>query len=74
MKQFEFYLSISAKKYLDYYRGTVKQVVVRSNNGALVQFPASLLTKFVTKSGISGHFVLSCAANNKGAKLHKLSD
>lgn len=74
MKQYELHLSMSAERYLDYYRGTIKQVVARSTNGEWVQFPASLLTRFVTKSGIDGHFILTCDDDNKNAKLQKLSD
>ena len=52
MIQYEFHLRITATQYLDYYRGTVKYVVVRSSTGQNVQFPASLLQQFVTSQGI----------------------
>ena len=74
MKQYELHLSMSAEKYLNYYRGTIKQVVARSTGGEWVQFPAALLTRFVTNSGIHGHFLLTCESDNSGAKLQKLSD
>lgn len=69
MKQFEFRLSISAQDYLHYYRGAVRQVVAHCTNGTTVQFPASLLTQFVTPTGIHGHFVLSCDENHRGSTL-----
>ena len=71
MKRFEFRLSISPEEYLAYYRGTAKQVVVRCADGVTVQFPASLLTQFVSTSGIHGDFVLTCDDGDKGADLRR---
>jgi len=72
MKRYEFNIRISPDKYLDYYRGTIKHVVARCTNGETIQFPASLLQKFVTQEGISGHFVLTCDENNKLSELQRL--
>ena len=71
MKTFEFHLSLSAERYLDYYRGTVQQVLVRCRDGLTVQFPASLLKPFVTSAGIHGDFVLTCEDDHKGAHLRR---
>lgn len=71
MKRFEFNLDISAQRYLSYYRGTVRQVVVRCTDGASVQFPASFLTQFVSANGIHGDFVLTCDDNFKGSELRR---
>lgn len=71
MKRFEFHLRISPEQYLDYYRGTIQQVIVRSHDGATVQFPASLLKAFVTPMGIHGDFVLTCDDRNRGAALQR---
>ena len=71
MKQFEFHLGISAQQYLAYYRGAVRQVVVRCTNGASIQFPAALLTPFVSVAGIHGDFVLTCDENGKGSELRR---
>jgi Protein of unknown function (DUF2835) len=69
MKRFEFHLDISAEKYLDYYRGALRHVVVSYPNGQVIQFPASLLTPFVMASGIHGEFVLTCDDHYKMARL-----
>ena len=69
MKQFEFRLDISSLKYVDYYRGAIKQVVVQCTDGVTIQFPASLLTQFVTTAGVHGHFILTCNENNKRSEL-----
>lgn len=71
MKRFEFNLSVSSDRYLDYYRGAVRQVVVRCTDGQTVQFPAALLQPFVTAEGIHGKFVLTCEDTHKGARLQR---
>ena len=72
MNRYEFYLSVSSAKYLDYYRGKVRQIVVRCTTGQNVKFPASFLQKFVSKEGIHGHFVLTCDDQNKLVGLERL--
>ena len=71
MKRFEFQLRISAERYLDYYRGIARQVVVRCPGGVTIQFPASLLQPFVTPAGIEGDFVLTCDEQHRGAELRR---
>jgi len=71
MTQFDFNLRITPEQYLPYYRGTVRHVIVRCSTGQTVQFPASLLQKFVRKEGIHGHFVLTCDENNKCVDLQR---
>jgi len=72
MQQFEFRLNISEQQYLNYYRGSVRQIIVRSSTGATIQFPASLLTKFVTSSGVQGHFLLTCDDAFKGSDVRRV--
>lgn len=72
MKRFEFRIDITAHQYLSYYRGAIKHVVVQCATGATVQFPASLLTPFITESGVHGQFVLTCEDDNRGAELQKI--
>ncbi|MCF8209052.1 MAG: DUF2835 domain-containing protein [Rhodoferax sp.] len=73
MKRFEFRLDISSHRYLNYYRGTVRQVVVGCTSGVSVQFPASFLTPFITTNGIHGDFVLTCDDDFKGSELRRLT-
>ena len=72
MPRFEFQLHVSPEQYLDYYRGVAREVIVRCSTGQTVQFPASLLQRFVAKEGIHGAFVLTCDEQHKGAKLERL--
>jgi hypothetical protein len=71
MRRFEFHLDISAQRYLSYYRGTVRQVVVQCHDGTSVQFPASFLQPFVADNGIHGHFVLTCDDSGRDSKLQR---
>ena len=72
MKRFEFHLTITAERFMDYYRGRVQQVIVRSISGETVRFPASMLKAFVTPAGIHGDFVLTCDDEHRGAQLRRL--
>jgi hypothetical protein len=74
MKRYAFHLHISSEQYLDYYRGTVKSVVVRAFSGQTVQFPVSLLQRYVSLEGIHGEFVLICEDNHKCLELQKVQD
>ncbi len=74
MNRYEFHLHISPEAYLDYYRGAVRQVVARCTAGQTVQFPASLLQRFVTPEGIHGVFVLTCDEHHKIASFERLAD
>jgi hypothetical protein len=71
MNRYEFDLNILPLEYLDYYRGAFGQVVVRCTTGKMVQFPAALLRRFITPTGIQGHFVLTCNERNQHAELHR---
>ena len=72
MIRYEFQLHVSPEQFLDYYRGAIRAVIVRSTAGQTVQFPAALLQKFVPPEGIHGHFVLTCDQNHQSAELHRL--
>jgi hypothetical protein len=72
MNRYEFQLRISPDQYLDYYRGTVRQVIVRCASGQNIQFPASLLQRFVTPEGIHGNFVLTCDERHQNSRLERL--
>ncbi len=71
MHRYEFHLLIPPEKYLDYYRGKVRQVIARSTTGQNVQFPASLLQRFITQDGIQGKFILVCDEKHKCVSLDR---
>jgi hypothetical protein len=74
MNRYAFQLHISSEQYLDYYRGVAKSVVARAHSGQTVQFPASLLQRFVTQDGIRGNFVLICDDHNKCVSLERVGE
>lgn len=69
-----FSLYISADDYLDYYKGKVKYVLTRSQDGKKVKFPANALQRFLTHEGISGQFRLCFDKNHKLISLEKIGD
>jgi hypothetical protein len=67
----EFALCISAKEYIKYYRRQVNWVLVKSNSGLTIRFPASLLSAFVTHHGVHGQFILTYYRSGKVCSLNK---
>ena len=60
-----FTININEYDFIAYYKGTAKNVIVRSEDGRIIQFPARLLQQFVSSSGVSGRFKISYGADNK---------
>jgi hypothetical protein len=73
MPEYQFHLNFSPDEFVDYYRGAARHVLVRCSTGQTVQFPASLLQKFVAPTGIQGDFVLTCDENHKCISLERLA-
>ena len=73
MTRYAFQLRISPEAYLDYYRGRARAVVVTTDDGTSLQFPASFLLKFVTGAGIDGRFEILCDANHKCVEMKRLA-
>lgn len=71
MHHYEFTLHLSPERFMNYYRGTVRSIVVRCTTGQNVQFPASFLQRFVSPDGIHGEFVLTCDAQHKCLGLER---
>lgn len=72
MDEFRFYLKISQQEFLRYYQGQARQVLVHSYDGRRVQFPASALRPFITRTGIDGEFVLVVNDQHKLVELKRL--
>ncbi len=71
-RKIHFVLHISAHKYLEYYSGTVRDVVTVASDGRTVRFSAKLLRSFVSQDGIHGEFVIEFDADNKFVAINKL--
>jgi len=61
--KYYFSIHITANEFLPYYQGTIQNVVVTTNQGIKVQFPAMHLRKHLTVSGIQGSFCLQTQQN-----------
>lgn len=56
MQKMTFSMHLSAEKYLQFYKGKAKDVIVKTEDGRTLKFPASRLQSFVGKDGITGRF------------------
>jgi len=66
-------LSISAEEYTKLYAGLAQHVSARCRDGRRVRFPANILQPFVSRSGISGSFLIQFDEHNKFKGIKKLS-
>lgn len=60
-----FNINISEHDFIAYYKGVVKNIIVRSEDGRTIQFPAHLLQKFTSHSGVKGRFKINYGADNR---------
>lgn len=67
-----FYLTLSAEKYLAYYKGTAQFIMVRSIDNRSIKFPANAIRNFLTHDGISGLFEIQFDKNNKLIGINKI--
>ena len=70
--KYYFSLNITKNDFLPYYRGEVQWIVVTTNLGTTVKFPAMHLRTHLSSFGISGHFCLE-TQNNKFLSLIKIA-
>ena len=69
-----FSLSISADAYLEYYKGSVKHVLAKSQDGRSVRFPANAIQKFLTHEGVHGRFRMLFDENHKLISIEKIEN
>jgi Protein of unknown function (DUF2835). len=62
-------LSLSPEKVAAYYRGEAPRVFARATNGQTVQFPTSVLHKFISTDGIHGRFRLVFDEQHKFVRI-----
>lgn len=65
-------LRISADEFLRHYRGSARHVSCHARDGRRVQFPTSILQRFVSHQGINGSFKLELDDNNKLIAVSRL--
>jgi Protein of unknown function (DUF2835) len=64
-----FHLALSAEKYLEYYKGNARNIVVRSVDNRNIKFPADAIRSFLKHDGIFGLFEIQFDENNKLIKI-----
>ncbi len=72
-RTYHFTLSISRDEMLRYYRGEARHLVVRSQEGLVLDLPAERLRPFISTHGIYGQFVLTVNSANKFISLKQIS-
>lgn len=73
MQDVIFSIHLSPEKYLHYYKGSAKNIIVTAEDGRRIQFPASALQPFIKADGIHGRFRLIFDYQHKFQKLEQLS-
>lgn len=68
-----FHLSLSKEKYLAYYQGRARNVLVRSEDNRNIEFPASAIRRFLTHDGIYGLFEIHFDENNKLIDINQIN-
>lgn len=71
--QFRFFIELSDQEYLNYYAGDATSVQVKTEDGLIIQFPASALKPWITHNGIYGYFMIKFDKNHKLIELTKLN-
>jgi Protein of unknown function (DUF2835) len=67
-----FHLNLSYEQYLAFYRGVVKTVMAKADDGRNISFPASNIQRYLTKAGIKGHFEMELTLQNKFVAIKRL--
>lgn len=66
-------LSLSAEKYLEYYRGYATGIIAHDTHGRRIQLPASVFRAFVTREGIHGRFRVTFDSRNKFQGIERVA-
>ena len=67
-----FHVAISAETFLEYYRGPGRSVLVRTDDGQTLRFPAGALQSYVTQDGVHGHFMIQFDDANRLIGIKKI--
>ncbi|WP_085297171.1 DUF2835 domain-containing protein [Cognaticolwellia mytili] len=70
--KYYFGINMTSQEYLPYYQGKAQSIIVVSNEGIRVEFPAMHLRGYLTSSGIRGQFCLQ-TRDNKFLSLDKIA-
>ncbi len=65
-------VSVSAFKFKEMYRGTVKNLMAKSRDGRNVQLPLKIFQPFVTHQGLYGTYEIEFDERNKLVGVNKI--
>lgn len=65
-------VALPAERYLAWYRGDAKRVLMRSRDGRSISLPAHHLRPFLTHEGVYGSFVMRFTSEGKMVSLERL--
>ena len=65
-------LNISRDEWLRLYRGETHLVYAVSRDGRSIQFPANILSRYTTHSGVQGSFEIYFSSEGKFQSINKL--
>lgn len=68
-----FTLNLSYDRFLAVYQGSAKTISVLADDGRRIQFPAGNIQRYLTKTGIQGHFEMELTPQNKFVAITRLS-
>ena len=71
-RRLHFALDISANEYLKYYSGRANTVHTLTFEGVSIEFPAINLKPWVTRSGVSGNFMIEFDEDNHLKEIQKI--
>ena len=65
-------VALPAERYLAWYQGQAKRVLMRSRDGRSISLPAHHLRPFLTHEGVYGSFVMRFTSDGKMVSLERL--
>ncbi|MDO2949816.1 DUF2835 family protein [Aeromonas simiae] len=72
MKQYTFRLTLPADEVLRIYQGQARKLIVRSDQGPVLELAAERLRPFVTPEGIYGRFLLKTQDDHRFLALSRI--
>jgi hypothetical protein len=69
-----FRLRLTAERYLAFYQGAARSVSVVADDGRHILFPAGKIQRYLTETGIEGHFEMEVTEENKFVAIRRLEE
>ncbi len=66
-------ICVPADEYIKVYRGSARTVLCETLDGRRVRFPADILQKFVTRSGVEGQFRIIFDQQGRYQRIEKIA-